>query len=150
MSGRAGRSEYWYFQLFIIVSSAVALTLDIILFGWATLDTDSGGPFWMLSGIVLFFPQFTVFVRRLHDVGKPFFYIIIPLITFAAGISAGAQFGGDWGEGVGVVVFAISASGFLYLLILTLLPSQDFGNKYGPPPNLQFIKKSEEQDIGNQ
>lgn len=132
MSGRATRPEFWYFQIFIFAGAIAAIIMDVSLYGYDVLDTEAGGPFYILFGLVTFFPAFTVAVRRLHDVGKPFYYMFAPVITFGIGIFAGAQFGSYWGEGAGVVVFAIMICGPAYLLLLLTRRSEDGENKYGP------------------
>ena len=43
-SGRASRSEYWYFVLFVILGSIVCNIVDTILFGTATVETIGADP----------------------------------------------------------------------------------------------------------
>ena len=61
-SGRASRSEYWFWVLFTILVSLVAGIMDGLIFGTGTL---SG-----ISSILFFLPGLAVLVRRLHDVGR--------------------------------------------------------------------------------
>ncbi len=66
-SGRAQRSEFWYFILFTILGSIGIVILESLVFGWSLVDP--GG----LSGlfdIVVLLPSISVAVRRLHDCGK--------------------------------------------------------------------------------
>lgn len=135
-SGRAARSEYWFFVLFVLTGSFVANIIDALIYGAEILETNAGGPFFILFNLVTFFPNFSVFIRRLHDVGKPIYYIFIPVITFFAGVISGGVFSSYWGVGTPIVVFFIMISGFGYLLALTLLPSEIKENKYGAPPCL--------------
>lgn len=72
-SGRASRSEYWYFYLFTILIS---------FFGSLISSEIASG---LVGLISLFFllPSFAVFVRRLHDIGKSgwnWLLCLIPLI----------------------------------------------------------------------
>ena len=72
-SGRASRSEYWYFYLFTILIS---------FFGFLISSEIASG---LVGLISLFFllPSFAVFVRRLHDIGKSgwnWLLCLIPLI----------------------------------------------------------------------
>ena len=55
--GRASRSEFWIFFLFVL---AVQMLAPLLL-GWRI-----GG----LVSLILFLPQLSVAVRRLHDVGS--------------------------------------------------------------------------------
>jgi uncharacterized membrane protein YhaH (DUF805 family) len=80
-SGRARRSEYWYFVLFNSFFSLVAFFLDNI-FGTA-IEGVGYGPIYGLFALAVFLPGLAVTVRRLHDVGKSgwmFFIILLPLI----------------------------------------------------------------------
>lgn len=79
-SGRAQRSEFWWFALFNLLGSFVLGLVDAILFGWASDDPQ------FLNGIfslVMFLPSISVAVRRLHDTDRSgwwWWIILIPLI----------------------------------------------------------------------
>jgi uncharacterized membrane protein YhaH (DUF805 family) len=76
-SGRAARSEYWYWTLFVVLLSIVAKVLDIVLFG--TQATVIGG----IVTLAFLLPGLAVSVRRLHDRDKSgwfFLLILIPLV----------------------------------------------------------------------
>jgi uncharacterized membrane protein YhaH (DUF805 family) len=80
-SGRARRSEYWYFLLFNIIFGIGAMLLDNV-FGIG-MQGFGYGPIYCLYALVVFIPSLAVSVRRLHDVGKSgwfFFIVLIPLI----------------------------------------------------------------------
>jgi uncharacterized membrane protein YhaH (DUF805 family) len=78
-SGRAARSEFWFWVLFAVLVSIATQVLDGILFGQQ---------FGILSGIgalALFLPGLAVSVRRLHDRDKSGWFVLlyfIPLIGF--------------------------------------------------------------------
>ncbi len=79
-SGRAQRSEFWWFAVFNIVGSMVLGIVDAILFGWASDDPQFLNAIWSLA---LFLPSISVAVRRLHDTGRSgwwWWIILIPLI----------------------------------------------------------------------
>jgi len=68
-TGRASRSEYWYFVLFNVVVSAVFSFLGL-LFGGS--DGPAG---WVMVlsyiyGLATLLPGLGVSVRRMHDIGK--------------------------------------------------------------------------------
>ena len=65
-SGRASRSEYWFFFLFMLIVEIVAAIVDAIVFG---IDSDSSF-FAPLAYLVLFLPGFAAQFRRLHDTGR--------------------------------------------------------------------------------
>lgn len=71
-TGRARRSEFWFFALFQAIASAVAGLLDYLL-----------GTGAIIAGIVslgLIVPALAVTVRRLHDLGKGGGWIFISLV----------------------------------------------------------------------
>lgn len=80
-SGRARRSEYWFFFLFNSIFAIVANVLDIV-FGIA-IDGLGFGPIYVMYVLAVFLPATSVAVRRLHDVGKSgwiFFVVLIPFV----------------------------------------------------------------------
>ena len=65
-SGRARRSEYWYFFL---------LNMLVSLFGGALLPPMAG-----IYALAVIIPTIAVGVRRLHDIGKSGVYYLVGLI----------------------------------------------------------------------
>ncbi len=93
-SGRASRSEFWWFFLFqVVVMLLVALVGS---------DTLSG-----LVALVLLLPSLAVGARRLHDVGK---------------------------SGWLLLVYLIPLIGFLVLIYFWVQPTLPEGNAYGAAP----------------
>ena len=64
-SGRARRSEYWFFFLFCFIVYIVSSILDGIVFN-VSWDS-SGGPIYWLSALALTIPSIAAVARRLHD-----------------------------------------------------------------------------------
>jgi uncharacterized membrane protein YhaH (DUF805 family) len=91
--GRARRSEFWKFTL---VSIVIALVLDQVANILGTL-----------YGLAVLVPSLAVGARRLHDIGKSGWWLLIGLIPFVGGI---------------------------ILIVLTCLDSEAGSNKYGPNP----------------
>jgi uncharacterized membrane protein YhaH (DUF805 family) len=76
-SGRAVRSEFWYWFLFAVIVSFVLGVIDKSLYPGLVM-----GPFsyvTMLVGLVLILPSLAVSVRRLHDVDRTGWWILIGL-----------------------------------------------------------------------
>ena len=77
-SGRARRKEYWMFVLFNIIFSIVATILDGVI---GTRDPDTGyGIINGLYSLAVLLPSLAVVVRRLHDIGKSGWWLLIALI----------------------------------------------------------------------
>ncbi len=88
-TGRATRSEFWYWILFVFIVSLVVQLLDGViigpLLGFAPFASDAGDPLSMLVGLVFFIPNIAVAARRLHDIGRSGWWqllIFVPLIGF--------------------------------------------------------------------
>jgi uncharacterized membrane protein YhaH (DUF805 family) len=66
--GRASRSEYWYWTLFSILASVVASIIDGIL-GLGFVSA--------ITGLALFLPGLAVSARRLHDIDRTFWWVLL-------------------------------------------------------------------------
>src|SRR5215217_5101513 len=97
-SGRARRSEYWWFFLAYFIASVVASIIDGIL-GVTVLG--------VILALGLLIPSLAVGVRRLHDIGKSGWWLLIGLIPL-----------------VGAIV----------LLVFACQDSQPGTNQWGPSP----------------
>ena len=73
-SGRASRSEYWYFILFYFLANIAASILDAVILQKANIQFFSG-----ILGLAVFLPLLAVEVRRLHDVDRSGWWIFISL-----------------------------------------------------------------------
>ena len=104
-NGRARRKEYWMFVLFNMIFAIVAMILDNIL--GLTAGELPYGVFYFLYALAVLIPGLAVAVRRLHDVGKSGWMILIALIPLI---------------------------GAIWLLVLMVTDSNPGENKYGQNP----------------
>jgi len=77
LSGRASRSEYWWFALANIIAQIVATIIDSSI-----LHSETPAVSGLLS-LALLIPGLAVSVRRLHDIGKSgwnLLWAFLPLI----------------------------------------------------------------------
>ena len=81
-TGRARRSEYWYWVLFYIIVSVIASMLDRALFGGSWSRAFITG----IVGLAFLLPTLAVAVRRLHDTSRSGWWILIALIPVIGGI----------------------------------------------------------------
>src|SRR5690348_4200030 len=82
-AGRAPRSEYWYFYLFFVLIIVVAGVID------GALGPQAGGfgTFLFFAAIlVLFIPQVSVTVRRLHDLDRSGWWFWLGLVPLVGGL----------------------------------------------------------------
>lgn len=103
-SGRARRSEYWWWSLFVGILSIAALLLDSTS---GTGVSDGTGPVQGLLTVALLLPNLAVTVRRLHDTGRSGWRVLLGLIPIV---------------------------GFILLLVWTLQDSNPGSNRFGFSP----------------
>ncbi|MBS0254352.1 MAG: DUF805 domain-containing protein [Proteobacteria bacterium] len=92
--GRASRSEYWFWHLFVLLFAGVAIGLDHLLGTTFTIEqADTGAKVpdfygWVYMVIMLFLtlPSLAVTVRRLHDTGRSGWWYWITLLPLLGGI----------------------------------------------------------------
>ena len=114
-SGRAARSEYWWYVLFSVIVSVVIMFVESALgLGQGLVASGAGGVSAAYSGGVLsiiwslgnILPSIAVGVRRLHDTDRSGWWLLIgliPLIGFIVllvffcqrGTTGSNRFGGD-------------------------------------------------------
>ena len=153
-SGRASRSEYWWFLLFVVLGSIVFTLLDGVLFGADASAGNSQGtlaPLWQLA---MFIPLLSAGWRRLQDGGRPGWYILLPMLVSL--VSIVGLFFGIFTFGVieqnaadpemlrgpaavlglsGIFVVAIVQLVLTILMLWWLTrPSEPGANAYGPVP----------------
>jgi uncharacterized membrane protein YhaH (DUF805 family) len=142
-SGRASRSEYWWFWLFCLLGALIAGIAESIIN--AATGTPEGPT--LLSGafnLVTLIPGLAVGWRRMHDTGRSGLYLLYPLIAVIGlasflGLSGALAGGAAPVSGlmqviVGLALLVIAISPLLVLWWLTR-PSQPGPNPYGPNPH---------------
>jgi uncharacterized membrane protein YhaH (DUF805 family) len=97
-SGRARRTEYWFWALFLVVGLVAASILDGII-GVAAFN--------LLFTLGTFLPSLAMSVRRLHDIDRSGWWLLITFIPI-----------------IGVII----------LFIWALMESTAGENKYGAEP----------------
>jgi uncharacterized membrane protein YhaH (DUF805 family) len=105
-SGRSRRKEYWMFCLFSVIFTIAAMILDSVL---GSAIGMGYGVIYLLYTLAVFIPSIAVSVRRLHDVGKSGWFLLIVLIPIIGGI---------------------------WFIILVCSNSEAGETKYGPNPKL--------------
>ncbi len=80
-SGRAGRPEYWWFLLFVVLVSALLSVVDRVLFGVNPESLEQSRLLTGLFQIATFLPLFAAGWRRMHDGGYPGWYLLLPMLV---------------------------------------------------------------------
>jgi uncharacterized membrane protein YhaH (DUF805 family) len=72
-SGRAPRSEYWFWVLWMIIISIITATIDYQFFD------SQPGPINTIFGLATFLPSLAMGIRRLHDIDRTGWWTLIAL-----------------------------------------------------------------------
>ena len=104
-NGRARRTEYWIYNIINSIIGGILFFLDYML--GTTIDGLDLGILYLVYALFVFIPGVAVAARRLHDVGKSGWMLLIALIPLI---------------------------GAIWLLVLYLTDSNPGENKYGPNP----------------
>ena len=82
IEGRASRSEFWWFTLFSVLGGILFDVLDAVL-GWQFGEPDifgnRAGVLNLLFNLAVLVPIVCVTARRLHDVNRSGWWMLIPL-----------------------------------------------------------------------
>lgn len=85
-TGRSRRREYWGFFLFF---NLISLGLLYLVLVGSTISKETANvlslPYWLFC-LAFFLPQLAVTVRRLHDINKSGWWILVGLIPLVGGI----------------------------------------------------------------
>ena len=114
--GRVSRLEFWHY---ILVYLVVSVLLDIL--GIRLLST--------VVWLALLAPTLAIVVRRLHDVDRSGWLILVPIVPAFLMVALLYLF---WPLGV-IFAFATVACS-AYLIYLYVLPGTSGSNQYGPDP----------------
>lgn len=105
--GRAQRSEFWWFFLFVVVVSWVAAVLDSVwMSGWSLGPFAVTGPFGATTNLLVLLPSLAVGARRLHDTDRT-----------------------GWWQ----LLLVIPCVGLVLLAVFWCLPGKKHANRYGEP-----------------
>ena len=104
-NGRARRTEYWMFALFNLIFAIIAAVLDN-MFGIAAVEYGYG-PLYLVYNLAMFIPSLAVGIRRLHDIGKSGWMMLLALIPIL---------------------------GSIWLIVLMATNGDSDENQYGPNP----------------
>ena len=88
-TGRATRSEYWYFALFTIIVQLLANAIGIA--------AGSEAIIWLVY-LVFFIPSIAVAVRRMHDVDKSGWFQLVPIYNIILAVTAGTAGANRFGD----------------------------------------------------
>jgi uncharacterized membrane protein YhaH (DUF805 family) len=98
-NGRAARPEYRWYVLFVLIADIVLYIIDVNILGFQLLGA--------VFGLATLIPSLAVSVRRLHDIDKSGWWILLGIIPVI---------------------------GWIILIYWYVQPGTPSDNQYGPPP----------------
>ena len=115
-NGRASRSEYNYWTLFVILISFLAEIIDP-----SDYYSNTGGTLGLIWTVIIFLPALSMVIRRLHDSNKSGWYYLWALtiiglfpviywLCFKAGDNSTNQYGENPLSGSGLIESTYSGS----------------------------------------
>jgi uncharacterized membrane protein YhaH (DUF805 family) len=116
-NGRARRSEFWLFALFIWVVEFVLMMLNggMMMNAGGTPNFGIGFILLRVVGLAMFIPSLAVAFRRLHDTNRSAWWLLIGLIPFI---------------------------GALVLIVFYVLDGTPGPNRFGPDPKGRDLKEA--------
>lgn len=104
-SGRARRSEYWWYYLFtVLLTLAINIVFGIIGSDFLTYAVSG------IVGLALLIPGLAVGARRLHDTGRSGWWLLL------------------------ILIFWLCLIPLIVLIVFFVMDSTPGDNKYGPNP----------------
>ncbi len=153
-SGRSPRKEYWMFVLFNIIVSIVLSLVDSVLGlgghtssysasgagGFAAGAGTTGGILSSIWSLAVLIPSIAVGVRRLHDIDRRGWWLLVPIVTFLLAIFPVAlrvanplAISPGFGIATGILVL-IGGIMSIVLLVWACMHGTRGPNRFGPDP----------------
>jgi uncharacterized membrane protein YhaH (DUF805 family) len=112
-SGRSRRKEYWYFVLFVAIISIVLNIIDGLIGAYAR--SSGVGLLSSIFSLAVLIPSIAVTVRRLHDIDRTGWWVLISLVPLV---------------------------GWIVLLVFNVQDGTPGSNGYGPDPKAASLEGS--------
>jgi uncharacterized membrane protein YhaH (DUF805 family) len=88
--GKSTRREYWYFVLYYFIIAVIFILIDRYLLnpmlGMTPAESLKGGILQGLFALALLLPSIAIGIRRLHDIAKSGWWMLIVFIPFVGGL----------------------------------------------------------------
>jgi uncharacterized membrane protein YhaH (DUF805 family) len=79
-SGRASRSEFWFFYLFLVIASFVAASIDALVLN------NQNSYLTLILFLATLIPLIAITTRRLHDTDRSGWWQLLPFIPLVGAI----------------------------------------------------------------
>ena len=163
-SGRARRSEYWWFMLAqYILSAALSIIMFISIFAIVAVKATSGSiedinpidfylknpGLWLiiLVSLALLIPNLAVTVRRFHDIGHSGWWLLIPMLAIPlllGGSIVLAVYNNNLWFFIPVVYLLLLAVSIIMIVWLATNGKRET-NEWGPSPKFYRLDQDPQQ-----
>ena len=137
-SGRAGRAEFWWpTYFFVFIYASLISFLNVIPFLGTAVS--------IIVSLAVIIPNIAVAVRRMHDINKSGFFVLIPyvaliisVIMIASAYSNVVSNPYSSYAALGLMIFLgviITLAGWIFYFILTIRKGDETENRFGPVPD---------------
>lgn len=152
-SGRSRRKEYWMFFLGVFLLYLALIIAAVVFLGGALFSAfagagggDSGaagagamgamlgggivGILILLTVLLLFIPSIAVGIRRLHDIDRTGWWL---MLGYGPSI-LGTIFENTQSTSLALIFNSVSMIGFIVILVFSVMPGTRGPNRFGPDP----------------
>ena len=133
-SGRATRSEFWYFMLFVLLFGIVITLIEVIM------GTYDSGILSLIYNLALLFPSLAVSTRRLHDTNRSGWWNLIMLVPIIIEQAIFTKLENDWWNLIMLVLMLVLIIGIIVLIVFYCQDSKE-DNKYGVNPKKTILQQ---------
>ena len=121
-NGRASRTEYWSFALINLLIS----NIPVLMVAWGNGRLDELMIVYYLYSLVALLPGIAVAVRRMHDVGKSGWFVLIPIYNLVLALTKGDEGTNEFGHTMSQYCTPMFSTLILYTSVDFLLNLMSF------------------------
>ena len=128
---RSTRQEFWMFFLFYVLFGLASQLIDKLLYNVIHFQFVN-----VIFSLAMFIPNLAITVRRLHDINKSAWWLLLYLMPFVGlGFTAALYLASDMVSSIVYFVIALSFIIFIWFIVLLAKKGTPGPNQYGQDSN---------------
>ena len=134
-SGRASKSEYWWFFLFCILAGVASQLLDVVVLGqsiWVNYGTIN-----IIVNLILIIPILSAGARRLHDTNKSGWWQLLGLIGLAISYYQKDMLTKGLITSSYFILSFLALGTYILLIVWLASKGEKKKNRFGPPVKIK-------------
>jgi len=139
-NGRSRRKEYWWFYFILIVIGCILAIIEG-QFKYPSKMIAIPSKLAWIFGLAMFVPSLAVAVRRIHDIGRTGWWVLIAFLSYILPLRFFIHPSSAWWALI--VLLTLIAS--IIFIVFMLSDSQVGDNKYGPNPKGVYKPKYQQK-----